>query len=586
MENTREIRNENVVKGAPYKYLILAGLCWLISILCYAETPAQNNARNTYDSFDQLAAEYSQKINAESAALQIREDKFLQEYRQGLERFKAQYLQAGALEGYVEAKNLLEKFDRQRRVEAEAKQKGLAEFIKISLDSDAAFKADYQKAIFSIRTAYINKCVILKREFTKQGKIEDALSASRFLDKLNSETQQEQNSIARNELIKLFENVTSPDASTLVEVFKRNVRESGLAEAGIKHTSSQLRDEYRRRLELLAQKYQTKENIDGLLAVNKELARHNNFGELSKQDIVTVPDELKSLQQGYFQALSEAVLKLKIDIRNADKMLLASLYKAMSTDAYREDDLFKRAVDAAIEEFQNLKANSGESENLEAESHAPSTLKEGLVAYYPFNGNAKDESGNGNDGKVYGVTLVPDRFGNSGSAFDFNGAAWIEIGPVLTRYDNATLCAWIKLNPTFTGLGGIVTKTRNPDGSGTGLRIGVDTFLPNVGFNRPSPLINTSRSADSSINDEHWHYVVGVIDGTSMSLYVDGVRKDSYSFGPGSVASTGPCYIGRELSGREPRFFSGIIDDVQIYARPLTADEIQELYSMMGQLKE
>jgi hypothetical protein len=47
-------------------------------------------------------------------------------------------------------------------------------------------------------------------------------------------------------------------------------------------------------------------------------------------------------------------------------------------------------------------------------------LNDGLVAYYPFNGNADDESGNGNHGTVYGATITEDRFGNTESAYSFN----------------------------------------------------------------------------------------------------------------------------------------------------------------------
>ena len=49
-------------------------------------------------------------------------------------------------------------------------------------------------------------------------------------------------------------------------------------------------------------------------------------------------------------------------------------------------------------------------------------FNEGLVAHYPFNGNANDESGNGNNGIVYGATLTVDRFGNTNKAYDFNGS--------------------------------------------------------------------------------------------------------------------------------------------------------------------
>ena len=45
----------------------------------------------------------------------------------------------------------------------------------------------------------------------------------------------------------------------------------------------------------------------------------------------------------------------------------------------------------------------------------------GLVGWWPFNGNANDESGNGNNGTVNGAILATDRFGNANSAFGFNG---------------------------------------------------------------------------------------------------------------------------------------------------------------------
>ena len=52
----------------------------------------------------------------------------------------------------------------------------------------------------------------------------------------------------------------------------------------------------------------------------------------------------------------------------------------------------------------------------------PPTLLNGLVAFYPFCGNANDESGNGNDGIVNGATLTTDRFGNADNAYFFPGS--------------------------------------------------------------------------------------------------------------------------------------------------------------------
>ena len=54
-------------------------------------------------------------------------------------------------------------------------------------------------------------------------------------------------------------------------------------------------------------------------------------------------------------------------------------------------------------------------------SFAHADLNYGLLAYYPFNGNANDESGNGNNGIVNGATLTTDMHGNANSAYNFDG---------------------------------------------------------------------------------------------------------------------------------------------------------------------
>jgi hypothetical protein len=50
---------------------------------------------------------------------------------------------------------------------------------------------------------------------------------------------------------------------------------------------------------------------------------------------------------------------------------------------------------------------------------------DGLVGWWPFNGNANDESGNGNNGNAIGVTLTTDRFGLTNSAYFFNGTSLV-----------------------------------------------------------------------------------------------------------------------------------------------------------------
>jgi hypothetical protein len=77
----------------------------------------------------------------------------------------------------------------------------------------------------------------------------------------------------------------------------------------------------------------------------------------------------------------------------------------------------------------------------------------GLIAWYPFNGNANDESGNGNNGTVNGATLTSDRFGNVEKAYSFDGSGNnIQLGNIpFSSFDNLdgsdfTISLWYKLN--------------------------------------------------------------------------------------------------------------------------------------------
>ncbi|MBF0111389.1 MAG: hypothetical protein HQK74_01480, partial [Desulfamplus sp.] len=77
---------------------------------------------------------------------------------------------------------------------------------------------------------------------------------------------------------------------------------------------------------------------------------------------------------------------------------------------------------------------------------AQADLNDGLVAYYPFNGNANDESGKGHHGTVTGATLTADRNGKANSAYSFDGVDDV-IKTSSVNWDlssKATVCAWIK----------------------------------------------------------------------------------------------------------------------------------------------
>src|SRR5205085_3568228 len=81
-------------------------------------------------------------------------------------------------------------------------------------------------------------------------------------------------------------------------------------------------------------------------------------------------------------------------------------------------------------------------------------LNNGLVAYYPFNCNANDASGNGNNPIFNNATLTSDVYGNANSAYHFNGIDnYIQIpnSNSLNAANTISICAWVKPTGFYQG---------------------------------------------------------------------------------------------------------------------------------------
>jgi len=205
----------------------------------------------------------------------------------------------------------------------------------------------------------------------------------------------------------------------------------------------------------------------------------------------------------------------------------------------------------------------------------------GLVAWYPFNGNANDVSENGNNGTVYGATLTTDRFGDTNKAYSFNGTSdYIKVlnSTSLRLNQDLTLSAWFCTNTKLANEMAILGKGTTINNTGYLLLI-TSSFYPDFARFRVSPtIINASLESNTVVNDGKWHHIVGTYDKSLIKLYVDGkfVKSASYSFDISSL--TTDLMIGREFD-RTARQFNGQIDDVGIWNRALTDDEIFNLYN-------
>lgn len=210
----------------------------------------------------------------------------------------------------------------------------------------------------------------------------------------------------------------------------------------------------------------------------------------------------------------------------------------------------------------------------------------GLVAHYPFNGNANDASGNGNNGTVNGATLVYDRFGNADRAYGFNGVSdhiqvqnASELNPQFV-----SVCAWMNKQPGGgPDFPAIVTKYGGGVIGGYGMYKDYESTLGlNFGV-----YINAWDSYNSPyvLAENQWYFCVGVFDGQTISLYIDGVKILQSDLQGAITSSQSDLYIGCEYRVIDTllwQFFHGSLDDIRIYNRALSEAEIQALYHEGG----
>jgi hypothetical protein len=218
-------------------------------------------------------------------------------------------------------------------------------------------------------------------------------------------------------------------------------------------------------------------------------------------------------------------------------------------------------------------------------------ISDGLVAYYPFNGNANDESGNGNNGTVNGATLTTDRFGKTNSAYSFNGTDNEISLSNLPPIENYSVVMWFKkgvaLNYPTNGeadLFGTQLASNN-----TNFKFGFhgawkDSLLVQIAAGGTTIYDNSFKVVytENKILDTNWHQAVVIRAAASVNVYLDGVQQ---SMSPpwergnpsGMITTNAVTKIGT-VGGVEGEHFNGAIDDVRIYKRALSESEIQQLY--------
>jgi hypothetical protein len=203
-------------------------------------------------------------------------------------------------------------------------------------------------------------------------------------------------------------------------------------------------------------------------------------------------------------------------------------------------------------------------------------LKKGLVAFFPFNGNANDESGKGNKAKVHGATLTSDRFENENSAYYFDGQSYLvyrKVKEIPIGKAKRTLALWAKSADGFRN--GNADHIVNWGSADSGNAFGLMIFdKDNWWAYGHSP----DNDLDSEITaDTEWHFFCIIYDGVETKIYIDGQLAATKKM----ILNTkgNDLYIGIRPDEAMDNTFDGVIDDIYIYNRVLTDEEIQELYA-------
>lgn len=204
----------------------------------------------------------------------------------------------------------------------------------------------------------------------------------------------------------------------------------------------------------------------------------------------------------------------------------------------------------------------------------------GLVAYYPFNDNANDESEYNNQGYVDGPYIDTDRFGDTNSCYSFDGD-----DDIIRVYDSEelyidgelTLSAWIY--PKEIKSQQIIRKgachVNGPFKRPWGLSLsGTNDMIFTVTTNEGT---NLKQARKPGYDIETWYLITGVLKDGEMLLYINGELEATEKTNGHIIDDPLSMYIGTRLQ-LPSSTFNGKIDEIRIYDRALSESEVLYLY--------
>jgi hypothetical protein len=212
---------------------------------------------------------------------------------------------------------------------------------------------------------------------------------------------------------------------------------------------------------------------------------------------------------------------------------------------------------------------------------SPFIPTEDLVAYYPFDGDVNDYSGYGNHGTIIGnVVPATDRHGNPNGAYRFPGDPfnYISVPDVeILHLNSFSLSAWVYSDAEDYGSGYLINKGRDINNGSYRLCVrGIGATTQYGGTN--------DAGIDENPELGRWHMITGTVEGNQARFYIDGVLKAEETLSNAfSNNNTEPLTFGCHYYNGVPSMWAytllGVLDEVRIYNRVLTPQEVMSLYT-------
>ena len=211
-----------------------------------------------------------------------------------------------------------------------------------------------------------------------------------------------------------------------------------------------------------------------------------------------------------------------------------------------------------------------------------------LVLYYPFNGNANDQSGNGINGIVTGAILATDRKGNENSAYYFDGNSYLTIEAddsiLNVNTEGFTLSFWVKPDEGQSIASAPVVSYGYGRFGGYGIAYWEQYGMFRTDFYDYS--WTGKHVAVDELDDHVWYMYTFTYDGTALKEYVNGVfiNETTVTYYPATPEGTYRLRFGANSSSAS-EFFKGYLDDIRIYSKVLTDLDVANLSELSGSIR-